>query len=154
MAATLGTMHSHGRILLRGWWWPVGPNLVVDQMSAPVAGMMDGSLYAFWILLVPCFPFGWCVCPRNIQYSVVVITCWNLYLIMAPMRPKHSVHICENVVCVALYIAGHENVEFTSICLYLTGNTLRLDYKAQPVNAVTVYCENHTEHTNTLPNNI
>jgi hypothetical protein len=34
---------------------------------------------------------------------------------------------------------------------YLTGNTLRLHYKAQPVNAVretiAVYCENHTEHT-------
>jgi hypothetical protein len=38
--------------------------------------------------------------------------------------------------------------------LYLTGNTLRLRYKSQPVNAVwekfTVYCENHTEHTDTL----
>jgi hypothetical protein len=31
---------------------------------------------------------------------------------------------------------------------YLTGNTLRLHYRAQPVNAV--YCENHTEHTVTL----
>jgi hypothetical protein len=31
---------------------------------------------------------------------------------------------------------------------YLTGNTLRLRYRAQPVNAV--YCENHTEHTGTL----
>jgi hypothetical protein len=34
--------------------------------------------------------------------------------------------------------------------LYLTGNTLRLHYKAQPVNAVketvAVYCENHTTH--------
>jgi hypothetical protein len=28
-----------------------------------------------------------------------------------------------------------------------TGNTLRLRYRAQPVNAV--YCENHTEHTDT-----
>jgi hypothetical protein len=37
---------------------------------------------------------------------------------------------------------------------YLTGNTLRLYYKAQPVNAVwgtvAVYCENHAEHTDTL----
>jgi hypothetical protein len=31
---------------------------------------------------------------------------------------------------------------------YLTGNKLRLRYKAQPVNAV--YCESHMEHTNTL----
>jgi hypothetical protein len=31
---------------------------------------------------------------------------------------------------------------------YLTGNTLRLRYKAQPVNAV--YCENHMEQTDTL----
>jgi hypothetical protein len=34
---------------------------------------------------------------------------------------------------------------------YLTGNILRLRYKAQPVNAVketvAVYCENHMEHT-------
>jgi hypothetical protein len=30
--------------------------------------------------------------------------------------------------------------------MYLTENTLRLHYKAQPVNAV--YCENHTKHTN------
>jgi hypothetical protein len=37
---------------------------------------------------------------------------------------------------------------------YLTGNTLRLSYKAQPVNAVreiiAVCCDNHAEHTNTL----
>jgi hypothetical protein len=33
---------------------------------------------------------------------------------------------------------------------YLTGNILRLRYKAQPVNAVAVYCENHTEHTDSL----
>jgi hypothetical protein len=38
--------------------------------------------------------------------------------------------------------------------LYLTENNLHLRYKAQPVNAVgekvAVYCENHTEHTDTL----
>jgi hypothetical protein len=37
---------------------------------------------------------------------------------------------------------------------YLTGHTLHLRYRAQPVNAVwetvAVYCENHTEHTNAL----
>jgi hypothetical protein len=37
---------------------------------------------------------------------------------------------------------------------YLTGNTLRLRYKGQRVNAVretiAVYCENHTEHKDTL----
>jgi hypothetical protein len=31
---------------------------------------------------------------------------------------------------------------------YLSGSTLRLRYRDQPVNAV--YCENHTEHTNAL----
>jgi hypothetical protein len=31
---------------------------------------------------------------------------------------------------------------------YLIGNTLRVRYKDEPVNAV--YCENHTEHINTL----
>jgi hypothetical protein len=34
------------------------------------------------------------------------------------------------------------------VCSYLTGNTLPLRYKAQPVNAV--YCENHTEHKHSV----
>jgi hypothetical protein len=35
--------------------------------------------------------------------------------------------------------------------LYLTGNTLRLRYKDKPVREIiAVYCENHTEHTDTL----
>jgi hypothetical protein len=38
--------------------------------------------------------------------------------------------------------------------LYLTGNTLRLHYRAQPVNAVweiiAVYSENHKEYINTI----
>jgi hypothetical protein len=29
------------RGLLRGWWWPVGPKLVFDQMAAPVPEIMD-----------------------------------------------------------------------------------------------------------------
>jgi hypothetical protein len=37
---------------------------------------------------------------------------------------------------------------------YLTDSTLRLHYKVHPVNAVlreaAVYCENHTEHTDTV----
>jgi hypothetical protein len=39
------------------------------------------------------------------------------------------------------------------MCSYLAGNTLRVRYRDQPVNAVretvTVYCENHTKHINT-----
>jgi hypothetical protein len=55
---------------------------------------------------------------------------------------------------VAVYCDNHtehtntlygQNAEFSP---YLTGNTLRLCYKAQLVN--TVYCENHTEDTNAL----
>jgi hypothetical protein len=49
---------------------------------------------------------------------------------------NHTEHI--NTLC------GH----FSS---YLTGKTLRLRYRAQPVMlSVAVYCENHTEHINTL----
>jgi hypothetical protein len=28
-----------------GRWWPVGPNLVSDQMAAPVPEIVDDSLY-------------------------------------------------------------------------------------------------------------
>jgi hypothetical protein len=28
---------AHGRGLLQGWWWPVGPKLVFDQMAGPVS---------------------------------------------------------------------------------------------------------------------
>jgi hypothetical protein len=30
---TLGIVHTHERVLLWGWWWPVGPKLVFDQMA-------------------------------------------------------------------------------------------------------------------------
>jgi hypothetical protein len=59
---------------------------------------------------------------------------------------------CENHTEHTNTLCG-QNAEFSS---YFTGNTLRLRYKAQPVNVVlfreiiAVYCENHTEHANTL----
>jgi hypothetical protein len=57
---------------------------------------------------------------------------------------------CENHMEHTDTLSG-QNAEFYNIYKsspYLTGNTLRLRYKAQPVNAA--YCENHTEHTHTL----
>jgi hypothetical protein len=44
VAKALGTVHTRGRGLLQGWWWPVGPKLVYDQMAAPVPEIMCGSL--------------------------------------------------------------------------------------------------------------
>jgi hypothetical protein len=38
-------VHTLGRGLFRGWWWPVGPNLVSDQIATPVPEIMDASLY-------------------------------------------------------------------------------------------------------------
>jgi hypothetical protein len=50
-----------------------------------------------------------------------------------------------------------QNAQFCNIyksSSYLTGNTLHNCYKAQPINAVVeadaIYCENLTEHTDTL----
>jgi hypothetical protein len=48
-----------------------------------------------------------------------------------------------------------EHTHTTVVSPYLTGNTSRLRYRAQPVNAVwrnsrCLLCENHTEHTDTL----
>jgi hypothetical protein len=45
MADSPGTAHARGRELLRGWWWPVGPKLVFEQMAASVPEITDGSLY-------------------------------------------------------------------------------------------------------------
>jgi hypothetical protein len=33
LAEALETMNKHGRRLLRWWWCPVGPKLVLDQME-------------------------------------------------------------------------------------------------------------------------
>jgi hypothetical protein len=46
MVEELEMVHTCGRALLQGRWWPVGPKLVFDQMAAPVPEIMDGSLYA------------------------------------------------------------------------------------------------------------
>jgi hypothetical protein len=43
MARALGTVHTSGRGLLRGLWGPVDPELVFDQMVAPVPEIMDTS---------------------------------------------------------------------------------------------------------------
>jgi hypothetical protein len=46
LGEVLGVVHTHGRGLLQGWWWALGPKLVVlDQMAAQVPEITDGSLY-------------------------------------------------------------------------------------------------------------
>jgi hypothetical protein len=46
------------------------------------------------------------------------------------------------------FVLAPSPLRLTTEIFYLTGNTLHLRYKDQPVN--TVYYENHTENTNTL----
>jgi hypothetical protein len=41
MAEALGTVHARGR----GWKWPVGPKLVLDQMAAPVPEIVHTISY-------------------------------------------------------------------------------------------------------------
>jgi hypothetical protein len=41
MAEGLGTVHSRGRELLRGWWWPTDPKVVSYQMATPAPEVMD-----------------------------------------------------------------------------------------------------------------
>jgi hypothetical protein len=48
IAEALVMVHMWGREVLRGWWWPVGPNLVFDQMAAPVLEIVGGSLYSWF----------------------------------------------------------------------------------------------------------
>jgi hypothetical protein len=36
-------VHTCGRGLFWGWWWPVGPILMLGQMEAPVLEIMDSS---------------------------------------------------------------------------------------------------------------
>jgi hypothetical protein len=52
MAEALGTVHTRGRGLLQGWWWPIGPKLVFDKMAVPVPEIMDSSLYFVFILVI------------------------------------------------------------------------------------------------------
>jgi hypothetical protein len=52
MAQVLGTVHTRGRGLIRGWWWwwrrrPVGPKLALDQMTASVPVILDGCSETF-----------------------------------------------------------------------------------------------------------
>jgi hypothetical protein len=71
---------------------------------------------------------------------------------------------------VAVYYENHmehtntlcgQNAELCNIykfSSYLIGNTSRLRYRDQPLNAVketvAVYCENHTKHKNTMFSNV
>jgi hypothetical protein len=48
MAEALGTVHTSGRGLLPGWWWPAGSKLVFDQMAAPVPEIMDTPVFWFF----------------------------------------------------------------------------------------------------------
>jgi hypothetical protein len=49
MGEALGTVHTRERGPLRGRWWPVGPKLVFDQLTAPVPEFIDHLLYFFYI---------------------------------------------------------------------------------------------------------
>jgi hypothetical protein len=43
MGELLGMVHMCRMGLLWGWWWPVDPKLVFDQMTAPAPEIMDQS---------------------------------------------------------------------------------------------------------------
>jgi hypothetical protein len=50
MAEALEAVHMRGRVLLRGWCWPVRPKLLFNQMAAPVKKSMDTTSH-LWIFL-------------------------------------------------------------------------------------------------------
>jgi hypothetical protein len=52
MAEALGMRHKCGRGLLWGWWWPLGPKLVLNQMAAPVPEIMDDLCILFQSILL------------------------------------------------------------------------------------------------------
>jgi hypothetical protein len=45
MVEVPGTVHKRRRGIFWGWWWPIGPKLVFDQMAALALEIMEGSLY-------------------------------------------------------------------------------------------------------------
>jgi hypothetical protein len=53
-------VHTRGGRLLLWSWWPVGPKLHFDQMTAPVPEIMDDSLYGRKIVL----------CYSELQYKI------------------------------------------------------------------------------------
>jgi hypothetical protein len=52
MAEVLGMVYTHGRGLLRGWWWPLGPKLIFNQMAAPVPEIIYGPLHTFQSIIL------------------------------------------------------------------------------------------------------
>jgi hypothetical protein len=44
MVRALGTVDTHRRGLIRGWWFPVVLYLLIDQMAASVLDIVDGSV--------------------------------------------------------------------------------------------------------------
>jgi hypothetical protein len=56
MAEVLGMMRKREWRLCQGWWWPVHPKLVFDQMAVPVLEIMDTTSY---VLLFTYRPQEW-----------------------------------------------------------------------------------------------
>jgi hypothetical protein len=68
MAESLVTVHTHVEGWLRVWWWPVSPQLIFDQMAAPVPEIMDDSLnYTFIFHVILFSPF--------LKHELHVLTC-------------------------------------------------------------------------------
>jgi hypothetical protein len=60
LAEALGKMHTLGWGLLRGWWWPVGPKLVFNQVAAPVQEIMD-AFQPLASMAKPIYEFAHCL---------------------------------------------------------------------------------------------
>jgi hypothetical protein len=108
MAESLGTVHTHVEGWLRGWWWPVSPKLVFDQVTASVPEIMDDSLYVRtgrWMICVTKYvepfsvlagshwggggcvytwPFPFCMHPPPFLHTALIFLAWVSWLRIHP----------------------------------------------------------------------
>jgi hypothetical protein len=86
---------------------------------------------------------------RTKPFPNKIVDCYRYTSRLMLFRETVAVY-CENHTEHTNTLCG-QNAEFCNIyksSSYLTGNTLRLRYRAQPVNAV--YCANHTKDISTV----
>jgi hypothetical protein len=90
-----GAYAQNGKDLLWGWWWPVGPKLVFDQMAALVQELKDSSgklcrMYLSVRTKNSC-QFSWFV-----EFAVLTVVVMNVAVLwdIAPCRPDVN---CLNI---------------------------------------------------------
>jgi hypothetical protein len=115
-------VHTSGRGLLWGWWWPVGPKLVFDHMAALVPEIMNTTSYSASIFKVE--------------------VCWACKFLCMHM---HMCYMCLCVcmyVCIYIYIYIYKLIHPAHLNLQTAGNITHMHKEYhQRTEPTANYCE-------------